>query len=180
MAKMLSIRQGPYAGQNLQLEDDVAASALADGWGVDVKAADYDPYNSPNVNPSDPYPQSLTDFLATIAEGGVSNDGSEGSGGGNGGGGEDLPPPVVDELVPATAELNSPDVTLHVMGSGFVAGSVIVFAGQDEPIVFVSDEEITTIITLSLPWGAVKVPVFVRNPDGQESASLDFEFTEAP
>jgi len=56
---------------------------------------------------------------------------------------------------------------------------VIVFADEDEPIEFISDTEVTTIITLSLPWGAVTVPVKVRNADGQESAALDFTFTEA-
>lgn len=174
MARLLAIRQGPYAGQNLQLEDDVAAAALADGWAVDYGAADYDPHNSPNVSVAEPYPQSLTDFLKVIDEGGVSNDSSQGSGGE----GEDMPPPDLDELVPATAELDSPDVTMHVMGSGFVAGSVIVFADHDEPVVFVSSEEITTVVKPSLSWGAVSVPVMVRNPDGKESASLDFEFTE--
>ena len=87
--------------------------------------------------------------------------------------------PVLTSLDPNTAELNAPDITMHCHGTGFTAESVIVFAGQDEPIVFISANEITTGITLSLPWGAVTVPVSVRNADGQETASLDFTFTEA-
>jgi len=91
----------------------------------------------------------------------------------------EAPAPTLTSLDPTTAELGAPDVTLHCHGSGFTAESLIIFADQDEPIEFISDSEITTIITLSLPWGAVTVPVKVRNADGQESAALDFTFTEA-
>ena len=99
--------------------------------------------------------------------------------GGPVGGGEPGPAPTLTSLDPNTAELNAPDITMHCHGSGFTAESVIVFAGQDEPIVFISENEITTGITLSLPWGAVTVPVSVRNADGQQTADLDFTFTEA-
>ena len=91
---------------------------------------------------------------------------------------EPAPAPVLSSLEPNTAVLNTPDVTMHCIGSGFTEESVINFAGQPEPIVFVSDTEITTIITLSLPWGAVTVPVYVENADGQTSETLDFTFTE--
>lgn len=91
----------------------------------------------------------------------------------------ELTKPVIDHLDPATAVLGDPDVTMHVHGSDFDDGCVIVFAGNDEPIVFISDTEITTIITLSLPWGAVTVPVAVRNANGDLSNEVSFTFTEA-
>jgi hypothetical protein len=98
--------------------------------------------------------------------------------GGPVGGGEPGPAPTLTSLDPNTAVLGAPNITMHCRGSGFTPESVIVFAGQDEPIVFISPEDITTVITLSLPWGAVTVPVSVRNADGQQTADLDFTFTE--
>jgi hypothetical protein len=86
-------------------------------------------------------------------------------------------PPVLTSISPDTAELNSADVTMTCTGSGFTESSVINFAGQDEPIVFVSDTEITTVVKPSLPWGAVTVPVLVKN-GAEESAELSFTFTE--
>ena len=86
--------------------------------------------------------------------------------------------PVLSAISPNTAELNAPDVTMTCTGTGFTEDSVIVFAGNDEPIVFVSDTEISTVVKPSLGWGAVAVPVLVRNGTA-ESASLDFTFTEA-
>jgi hypothetical protein len=79
---------------------------------------------------------------------------------------------------PATAVLGDADFTLTCTGTGFRDTSIITFAGQPEPIGFISDTEITTIVKPSLPWGAVTVPVTVKNTDGSESAQLDFSFTE--
>jgi hypothetical protein len=87
-------------------------------------------------------------------------------------------PPTLSSLEPNTAVLNDPDITMHVHGTGFTEESVIYFANQPEPIVFISPEEITTGITLSLGWGAVTVPVQVRNADGTMSNTLEFTFTE--
>ena len=86
--------------------------------------------------------------------------------------------PILDHLEPAEAVLGDPDFTLHVFGDGFTEESVIVFAGQDEPIVFVSVNEITTIVKPSLGWGAVTVQVQVRNAGSEVSAELPFTFTE--
>lgn len=88
------------------------------------------------------------------------------------------PPPVLSSIDPATGVLNSADITMHCHGSGFTEESQIFFADNPEPIVFISDSDITTVITMSLPWGAVSVPVYVQNADGQKSATLDFTFTE--
>lgn len=89
-----------------------------------------------------------------------------------------IPHPLLTMLTPNTAEVGSEDVEMHVEGEGFTDGAVIVFNGGDEPTVFVDDTEVTTIVrpvTASGPW---TVPVYVRNPDGAHSASLDFTFTE--
>jgi hypothetical protein len=89
------------------------------------------------------------------------------------------PAPVVSALAPDTAVLGDPDFTLSVQGTGFTEESVIMFAGQPEPIVFVSDTEVTTVVKPSLGWGAVAVQVSVKNVDGQESNAMPFVFTEA-
>jgi hypothetical protein len=86
--------------------------------------------------------------------------------------------PVLSSLNPNTAELGSADVTMHCIGSGFTESSVIMFAGQPEPIVFISDTDITTIVKPSLGWGVVTVQVTVKN-DTAESEPQDFTFTEA-
>lgn len=88
---------------------------------------------------------------------------------------DELPaaPATLISLDPDTAELDTADFTLHCHGSGFTPGSVIYFADQPEPIVFVSAEEVTTIVKPSLGWGPATVTVRV---DG--SAPLDFVFTE--
>ena len=82
-------------------------------------------------------------------------------------------------LEPDTAELGSEDITLHARGSGFQVGATISFSGNDEPTVYVTSEDVTTIVKPSLGWGAVSLPVYVRNPDGGLTAELDFTFTEA-
>jgi hypothetical protein len=87
-------------------------------------------------------------------------------------------PPTVTSLEPNTAVLGDPDITLHVHGTGFAEDSVIWFANQPEPIVFVSAEEITTGVKPTLGWGAVTVPVQVRNADGTMSNEMEFTFTE--
>jgi len=87
--------------------------------------------------------------------------------------------PVLTSLDPDTAVKDSPDFTLRCLGSGFTESSVIMFAGQPEPIVFVSPSEITTGVKPSLGWGTdVGIPVSVKTGD-LESATLDFTFTPA-
>jgi len=86
--------------------------------------------------------------------------------------------PTLTSLDPATAELNTGDVTMHCIGTGFTESSVIMFAGQPEPIVFISDTDITTIIKTDLPWGPATLDVSVKN-GYLESEVLQFVFTEA-
>jgi hypothetical protein len=85
--------------------------------------------------------------------------------------------PVLTSISPNTAVLNDPDVTMTCTGEGFSESSVIVFAGQQEPITFVSETEISTVVKPSLPWGAVTVDVSVKNGT-MESDTLEFTFTE--
>ena len=87
-------------------------------------------------------------------------------------------PPVAISLDPDTAVLGSEDITMHVLGSGFTEGSVIYFANEDEPAVFISETDISTGVKPSLGWGPVTVQVYVQNADGQKSAELPFTFTE--
>ena len=89
------------------------------------------------------------------------------------------PPPVVTALEPDTAALGAPSFTLHVIGTGFDAASVIVFAGHDEPTTLVDDTVVTTGVDMAVWVGPDAVPVLVRNGDGTESAALDFTFTES-
>lgn len=167
--KLVLITSGPYIAQNLILDNATAASAVADEWGVDYHDADYDPYNVPfGAGSTTDLPQSYTDFLTSLNP-------------------VETPPeppvepdvaPTLDELVPTTAEIGSADFTLHVLGEGFTASSVIVFNGGDEPTTFISDTEVTTGVKPSLASGAATIPVLVRNGSAS-SPALDFTFTEA-
>jgi len=93
-----------------------------------------------------------------------------------------LPPelaPVVTSLDPNTAACGDPDVTLEVHGQNFYSGSVIFFAGHEEPTTF--DEAAGTVSTLLKPslWTSpvvVKCSVFSRETQSNE---FDFSFTEA-
>jgi len=92
----------------------------------------------------------------------------------------DLPAPTLTSLEPSTAVLGSPDFDIHVKGTGFVEGSVINFAGYDEPTTLVSPEEVTTGVNMAVWLGPdAAIPVLVRNPDDQETAPMNFAFTAA-
>jgi hypothetical protein len=92
----------------------------------------------------------------------------------------EAPPPTVTALTPNTAAIGVPSFTLHVMGTGFVPGAVIVFNGYDEPTTRVSATEVTTGVDMTV-WTApsAPLPVLVRNPNGKASASKPFTFTAA-
>jgi len=87
-------------------------------------------------------------------------------------------PPVLTSLDPDTAVIGVPPFTLHVHGTGFAPGAVIVFNGYTEPTTAVSDTELTTGVNMAV-WTApsVPLPVTVRNPDGTVSEALTFTFT---
>jgi hypothetical protein len=71
-------------------------------------------------------------------------------------------------LDPGEAVIGSPDFTVHVRGTGFDAGTVIMWNGAPEPTTFVSATELTT------------VAVGVRNVAGVDSNTLPFTFVAAP
>jgi hypothetical protein len=88
--------------------------------------------------------------------------------------------PVLTSLTPASVALGAPSFTLHVHGTGFAPGAVIVFAGKDEPTTVVSDTEVTTGVDMSVWVGPdPAVPVVVRGADGAVSNGLAFAFTAA-
>lgn len=189
--KELYIIRGAYAGRVIQLEDSVATSALADNWALEMPEGGItsapDGTDLSQVMYGE-IPASLFEFEDAINRGGTSDNPESASGeptppppdggdGGDGGGGGDVAP-VLSSLDPNTAALDSADVTMHVHGTGFTASSVIHFATNDEPTVFVSDTEVTTVVKPSLGWGEVAVPVTVKNGT-QSSNALDFTFTAA-
>jgi hypothetical protein len=87
--------------------------------------------------------------------------------------------PIVTSLVPNSAVLGSPSFTLHVRGTGFKVGSIIVFAGVEEPTTHVSDTELTTGVDMSVWLGPDALPVLVKSPDGVLSAPMTFTFVGA-
>jgi hypothetical protein len=90
------------------------------------------------------------------------------------------PAPALTSLTPATVALGAPSFTLHVRGTGFVDGAVIVFAGHDEPTTWVSATEVTTGVDMSVWLGPdPAVPVVVRDVEGASSNVLTFAFTAA-
>ena len=92
-----------------------------------------------------------------------------------------LPPlPVLTALEPNTTPIGVPSFDIHVKGTGFNAGSIIVFNGHDEPTTVVSETELTTGINMDV-WTAPSnpLPVKVRNASGTESNELTFTFTAA-
>jgi hypothetical protein len=163
------VTRGPHAGQFLQMNSDAAEIAEGDKWGRPTDGPEgFAIANEPlpegwSASPYD-LPQSCIDF-ETYANDAIPPDTG--------------PAPVLTSLSPNTAELGGPDVTMSAIGENFNEACRIVFAGNQENTVFVSDTELTTIVTASLGWGVTSVPVFVRNVD-QSSATLDFTFTEAP
>jgi hypothetical protein len=86
-------------------------------------------------------------------------------------------PPVLTTLQPATAVLGAPSFTLHVQGTDFGEGAVIVFAGHDEPTTLVSPTEVTTGVDMTMWQGPDTVPVAVRHGGGPLSNTLPFTFT---
>jgi len=90
--------------------------------------------------------------------------------------------PVLDSIDPTSRVVGpTTDVVLHCHGSDFTTKSRIVFADQEERTDFVSDSEVTTIITGSMFTGPDIVDVFVRTAgaDPPDSDVLSFEFTPA-
>lgn len=82
----------------------------------------------------------------------------------------------LDSLDPAEAVSGSPDFTLYLSGTDIPPGSVIVFAGHDEPTTLEDDGTLSTGVKPSL-FAPATVQVQVRF--GQYlSNALEFSFTD--
>lgn len=85
--------------------------------------------------------------------------------------------PVVTSLSPDEAVAGDPtDIVMSVIGTGFGAGSIIVFNGWDEPTTFVSPTEVTTGVKPSLFVVPADCPVAVRNGSAMSNEVI-FSFT---
>lgn len=84
--------------------------------------------------------------------------------------------PVVAALTPSSVVLGQPSFDIHVIGTGFVQGSLIIFNGFEEPTTHVSDTELTTGVNMPLWLAPAIVPISVMSPDGVTSNSMMFEF----
>jgi hypothetical protein len=81
-------------------------------------------------------------------------------------------------LDPAEAALGSPDVELHVIGTGFTDACVICFNGGDEPTTMQGTTDVYTMIDMSTATTAGAFPVTVKR-GSEETEPLLFRFTEA-
>jgi len=80
-------------------------------------------------------------------------------------------------LDPAEAELGTPDVELHVIGTGFTDACVICFNGSDEPTTMQATTDVYTMIDMSTATTAGAFEVTVRRGE-EETEPLLFRFTE--
>lgn len=90
----------------------------------------------------------------------------------------DAAAPVITGLAPPSATIGGASFTLYVHGTGFMPGSVIVFAGNDEPTTVDEDGIASTGINMPLWTGPDTVDVTVRN-GSVHSNVLSFTFAEA-
>jgi hypothetical protein len=91
----------------------------------------------------------------------------------------DMPAPVISSIDPEGCVIGDPDFTLEVHGENFFAGTVIFFAGHDEPTSY--DEAAGTVSTGVKPslWGVpVVVQCQVHNGEMMSNA-VDFTFNAA-
>lgn len=86
--------------------------------------------------------------------------------------------PKVTSLTPNSAEVGDPSFLLHVHGTGFTSGSIIMFNGGEEPTTFVGPTELTTQVDMTTVAGPAVVPVAVLSTDGVLSDSMNFAFTD--
>jgi len=86
--------------------------------------------------------------------------------------------PVITELVPASAPVGAPALTLTVVGTAFLAGDVILFNGGPEPTTLVSATQLTTVVKPFTSTTPGDYPVAVERA-GEVSNGLDFSFAAA-
>jgi hypothetical protein len=114
--------------------------------------------------------------LAMISCGGSS---SSSSGGGNNGNPTSNPAPSITSLYPASAQMGNSAVTLTVVGSGFIAGSVVKWNDSNRDTVYVSSLQLRATITATdlASSGTASVTVFNPAPGGGTSTALTFIIT---
>lgn len=86
------------------------------------------------------------------------------------------PVPTIAAVSPNSSELAAPDITLSVVGSSFIASSIVEWNGTALVTTFVNDSLLTAIIpanSLSSP-GTNAVTVFNPQPGGGKSGALTF------
>jgi hypothetical protein len=170
------ILYGRYKNQVIELDDATGAAAVADKWGIDTANTPY-PYEGVEFGDElTEVPQSYTDWTATL-DAPPEEGGGDGGDGGNGGGGDVAP--TLDSITPASAPIQSGDVTATIAGSGFTASSVVVWNGIDDTSTFVDENTITTVVKTDMAGAPSTVTVAVRN-GAESSGEISFEFTEAP
>jgi hypothetical protein len=91
---------------------------------------------------------------------------------------EGLGKPIISSIEPAECAIGDPDFTLDVTGGNFFAGSIIFFAGHDEPTSFDGTDTLSTGVKPSLWTAAVVVQCQVRN-GSVLSDPVDFTFLDA-
>jgi hypothetical protein len=84
--------------------------------------------------------------------------------------------PTITSLDPNPVTKASGSVTLRVLGTGFVQGSVVNIASTDRVTTFVSDTELTVVITVPPFYGTPQVQV--KNPDGKRSSYFTWVIDE--
>jgi hypothetical protein len=92
------------------------------------------------------------------------------------------PVPVVTALSPATAPVGTAGLTLTVIGTGFINGSVIRWNGSNRVTTFVSPTQLTANLPAAdfATAGTAAVTVFTPAPGGGTSNAQPFDITVVP
>ena len=90
----------------------------------------------------------------------------------------DMPAPVITAIEPAEATIGDASFTLIVTGENFFAGTMINFAGQEEPTTHNEDGTVSTVVNMDVWHGADVLPVYVHNGE-KVSNEVTFTFLAA-
>ena len=90
----------------------------------------------------------------------------------------DMPAPAITAIEPAEATIGDASFTLVVTGENFFAGTVINFAGQEEPTTYSEDGTVSTVVNMDVWHGADVLPVYVHNGE-KVSNEMTFTFLAA-
>ena len=88
--------------------------------------------------------------------------------------------PVIASLQPATVIAGGPAFTLTVMGTGFMAASVVNLNGAALPTTYVGPSELTAVVSAAQIAGAGVLNVTIANPNGSNSAAQPLTVTAGP